>query len=528
MWVWPLMRTSALGLMALMLADGCAVEGAVSITFLMPEDDNLSPVGTDLTMGQLTLTVQVPGAPPRRTSRRLLDGSTGVDVGTIPIANGVSIAVELRSPSQRLIGFGHTATPFDVDAHGVAQVDIVMRRPIAYVTGADPLATFDGALESTFAYRGAVSTGARASVVAPTHAGDRLVVATEDALLVVSTGDHTLEPTLAVPLALPPSSLAVTPHDDRAVVGHAGARGGISIIPLREALDDAAPVFTELGNVGAVAVAAGATAQDAPRVFALLDRAPATIDCTDTATASSIVVVALDTPAQIVAEAAPEAAITDIAVDPTGGTLALADPCADEVAIMTPASSQTERATLQRLRRPTSVAILDGRVWSAGAQPATADQGAFHVLGSVRLDGSNASVVAMPVAQEVARSLNFDDPGQSAEIRIDADDLVVLDMAVLPGAEHIALLSRGAYRGTPQGNLIFGPIIPAMTLDAWEYLLVDAASGVSVQRVRTRCDLTWAHNAFLDQFECATVPGQQLATGASYAPTHVAVLGGAR
>jgi hypothetical protein len=163
-----------------------------------------------------------------------------------------------------------------------------------------------------------------------------------------------------------------------------------------------------------------------------------------------------------------------------------------------------------------------------GRRPQTDTRGAALLVGSVRGDGSDATVLAPPPAEERAKSNDFSDQGQFAEIRMAADEIEPLDVSVLPGAAHVAVLMRGRYLGTEVFDPFFGSLIPALDLDAYEYVLIDAATAAPVQRFRTRCALAWARGSFLDDFECAVAPGQDEAERPGFVPRDLQVLYGAR
>jgi hypothetical protein len=134
--MWVPERGAALALSALVGAwapMGCAAEGSVEIVFLLPESESLSPIAGNL--AEITVVSTVPGEPPRSEARHVTHGSEEVNIGSVKIADGVTLAVELRSPSKRLIGYGRSAGPIDIEAEGVTEVPIMLRRPFAYATG---------------------------------------------------------------------------------------------------------------------------------------------------------------------------------------------------------------------------------------------------------------------------------------------------------------------------------------------------------------------------------------------------------
>jgi hypothetical protein len=499
----------------------------VEITFLLPEADNLSPVGENLTLAEITLVTEVPGEQRRRETRRVLDGSEGFDIGEILIADDVTLAVEMRSPSLRLIGYGRTPEPIDIAPDGVTEVEIALRRPFAYVTGGTGIATFDAALEPGFPYSGNVALAPDPVSVISTGAGSELVSVSANELRLVSTSTHAPMEFSPVPLSLPPNSVAISADDEWAVVGHGGTGGGISIVRLSDVRGEtAAAVFAPLGNVTAVGIGRGAGSDDPPLAYALLDAVAPTHDCAVAPPASTIVAVSVTDPSNAAFTVTPGSGVSDFAVHPRKDALAFADICGNWVGAIAPLTDPTKRLDLQELRRATSVAILDDRVWGLGAQPA--QSGAYLVVSTIELGGGGAAVLELAPSEERALTRDFTDEGQNAELRMTADALFPLELAVLPGGEHVGILSRAYYHGEPEVDIIFGTIIPEMTINAWEYLLVDASTGAPVQRVRTKCDLNWERGAFLDDWVCTQAPGQVVVSGMGYEPDHLSVLNGAR
>jgi hypothetical protein len=143
---------------------------------------------------------------------------------------------------------------------------------------------------------------------------------------------------------------------------------------------------------------------------------------------------------------------------------------------------------------------------------------------------SEMTQVALSPTEERARSESFNEPGQSAEQVLAADSLFAYEIAVVPGAGHIALLTRAEFNGQESGSLGGFPIIPSMQLKTWEYLLVNAATTSVVQRQRTRCTVTWDSSSlpWLDDWKCGSSAGQDVVADPGYAPLRISVLYGSR
>jgi len=505
----------------------------VEITFLLPESAELSPIGTNVTLAEVALVTDVPGESPQRFSVPISDGSNGLNLGRLPVADGVRLSVELRAPSQRLIGYGRSPSPVDVVADGVIQIEIRLRRPFAYVTGGAEIATYDAALEPGFPYRGAISVAPVPLAAVSTFAGDELVTVSANELRLVSTSSHTPMEFSPVPLAQAPNSVALSPDDQFAIIGHGGATGGISIVRLADVRGEtAAANFIPMGNVTGVDASMGVPDEDPPLAFALIDGIAPDVECA-TAGTSSIVGVSVANPSEIVLTVAPGLGVSDFAVHPVSDAMALAAPCASSwnVKAVRHHADPTDIIDLQELGRATRIAIVNDRVWSVGVQPSSGTTGARLIVGAVGFDRTGVTVLELPEAEERALSRDFTGPGQFAELAMNADALFPLDLAVLPGEGHVAVLTRGFYHGNEVVGTILGIptlIVPEMTITAFEYQLIDAGSGTPVQRVRTMCDLDWSHDAYLDDFACTTVPGQDIVPNPEFAPRHLSVLNGAR
>jgi hypothetical protein len=180
-----------------------------------------------------------------------------------------------------------------------------------------------------------------------------------------------------------------------------------------------------------------------------------------------------------------------------------------------------------------------GRVYVLGAVDAklqtnpntgipVSDGSAHMVLVSKNLDGGQASMIQLPVAEEAAKGLGFgldDVPGQSAEVRMGADQVRPLDLAVLPDGSRLAVIWKGEYETVRFGD---GGLLASLTLTTAEYQLLDSATGVPLQRLRTFCDGFSMSDGAVSMFACVEQPGQDSLPDEGYVPTHLAVLFGGR
>ncbi|HEU5055774.1 MAG TPA: hypothetical protein VFU21_04590, partial [Kofleriaceae bacterium] len=313
------------------LTAGCNGGGAMAIDLVMPEDPALSPAGDRV--AQLTLVTWEPGQEPRSETRAVDDPSTGLDMGVVPAGREIGLAVELRSATQRLLGYGASPLPVAPDASDDTVVSLEVRRPFVYAAGAPAqLDAFDSTLDPGDAATFTGISVASPVASAPTRDGAELVViasAGEGAeLRLVATATHQPLDVAAVALPGAVSDLAVTADGTRAVVGHDGEAGGVSVVDLAAARAGEAAVETlALGPVGALALVEppGAPA----RAVALVGRSRA-FGCDAALPASSLVVVDLAAGAPAAASSIELATpIADIAAQ--DAVVYLADPCAGAI-----------------------------------------------------------------------------------------------------------------------------------------------------------------------------------------------------
>jgi hypothetical protein len=515
-----------------MVCGGCS-SGSVELVFDVPADEALVPA----TPTTVTLVTEIPGEARRSETHEVGDGA--LDLGEIPVADGVRLAVELRSASQRLVGYGRAAAAVRVLSDAVVEVPIKLRRPFAYLTGAPAaLASFDSTVDADVAeFKGAIAVDRTPVVAVPTPDGAEIVsiaaAGNAGELSLVSTSVHQQLDRSPVQLQAPPTDAVVSADGVWVVVGHGGAGGGISVVGLSDARDGEAIVaFTPLGNVGAVATALDE--DGGTLVIALLDRADS---CGDPS--STVIVLTLGQALETAVEIAYERPLMDLAAvgadEPaTDGALALfvADGCPGTIVRLDPAAPE-ERETIAEVSGLSVIAAHEGRVFGLGNRPPnpSARLGSRLVLAAVNVDGSDATEVELPEAEERAVTNDFSGQGQLAVQQIDADSIRGRDLAVVPGSEHVAVIQTASFNATEEGNFLGAPVIPAIMMESDEFLLVNTATGTLSQRVRTRCYLAWESDPFnppfLDSWSCTQAPGQETTT-TEFVPTSVAVLFGAR
>jgi hypothetical protein len=510
---------------------GAACEsGAVHVRIEVPEKAALSPLMSG--PARLTLIAEADGQPAQSATRDLpapgAAATSTVSFGEIAVGTGVRVSLLAETAAGRLVGFGRASTPLAVTTGDAPDVPIRLRRPYAYVAGGASLAVFDTTVEPGAAFAAELDAVAQPHAVATTPDGAEIVVVAGDMLRVLSTGTHESSAAAQTAIAAGVTELAISPDSRWAVALHAaaGSPTGVSIVDL-EALrrGPQAAAFAAVERPGAVAVTAEAAyvLVDASRPGPPPDFAE---DCTQV---SRILPVPLATPATPRPFINVAGAARDVTASERGDALFVAQTCQNRVTrVATDGGSQLRVLTVPS---PTVVAAAGARVWAVGATSGAA--GVRLVLATATVDGAQESRLDFPTTQELAQTNDLAEGGQIAEVRLDADRLEALGLSVVPDARHVALLVHGSYHGDEVvrpipvgGEIVDQVILPRLDLDTYEYQLVDVTTGVAAQRLRTSCAIDWERGvAFLDDWSCAALPGQETAED-EFVARQVAVLYG--
>jgi hypothetical protein len=262
-------------------------------------------------------------------------------------------------------------------------------------------------------------------------------------LELVSTSTHAPSGMPAVPLTMPASDAAVSPDNRWVVVGHSGANGGVSIVDLPAAREGRAiGWFVPLGSVGAVAIGSRTAV---PRVVALVDRASGS-GCPQAAPNSALVAVRLEDDGSSPQMINLDSPIHDLAISGDGQFVVLADSCANRLQKIN-LDDDIQPQPLAMIIDPSAVAVFDDRAWAVGTLPPSADKGRRLIVVSIQLDGSGETRLELPPAEERAESDDFASDGPVAEQRIDADELLALDIAVAPGVREMDVAVREGRHG---------------------------------------------------------------------------------
>jgi hypothetical protein len=178
------------------------------------------------------------------------------------------------------------------------------------------------------------------------------------------------------------------------------------------------------------------------------------------------------------------------------------------------------------------VAATRDRIFAVGRS--NQGQGAFLILASSETDGSGATQVSLPPVEERARADEFSVQGQETEVRVTADTVRPFDLAVLPGSDRVAVLVYAEFHGDAvwYGDIFPTLVIPELALTTYEYQLLDAATGVALQRLRTFCQADAVlqpgdPEPIVQDMSCTRNAGQDVSPY-FFIPSHVAVLYGDR
>jgi hypothetical protein len=476
------------------------------------------------------LIVRSPDGPPRATTSAIDEG-TRFSLGELPVGDDLELEVELRSATQRLVGFGRSKGPIEVSADRDAEVVIPIRRPYIYTSGSADLSTIDPTVDSGEEYQGTVALPEAPAIAVTAGGGDMVVISvTSDRseARLISTSTHTVLDVPAVVLPPAATDAAATRDGHWLVVGHAGGNG-LSVVDLEAARGGAAAVtaIPLQGDVGAVAI--GMDSGGGERAYALLNKATGP-SCTPRSTIAMIKLDDLEATPVLGEAGSP---LSDIAASHLAVGVIGADPCNGAIVAIQP-DEIASRLVLAEVPNPTSVAVLGDRIWGAGNVPSP-NQGrdaAHVVMVSVGIDGSGAARFDLPALQESVVATEIGQPGQEALERLNAQTTEAYDLAILPGGELLALLTHATYHGdvvTYPGPFGDFPVIPEMQFDTWEIAVV-TSNGRPSQRVQARCEgeILGPPDAVLKEWACAEDGSRELPLGADFEPRTIAALYGAR
>jgi len=505
-------------------AGGCTGEGSIELRFDVPEAQELRPSGAET----LTLIARVSGETPRATTAEIGDGAS-IDLGDLPLADEVWLSAQMRTAQEQLVGFGRAAGPIAIHAEEDSETTIPVRRPLVYLAGAGArLVSLDASIANTGTYQGQVAVSGTPVVVADVAGTDVATITAAGALSYVSTSTHGASELPSAALAATPIDAVATPDGAFLVVGHGGGAPQISIVEVAT------------GEVTTAAVPAAADRVAVTRAgdggwwaVALLGRATVDTGCP----ASRLVSFPIDD-LETAAVIDAGIGISDVAGDVRAGNVLVADRCGDRILRFDPVSGELDTSTpLMDIPGPTSVAADDGHAWAVGHdRETTTDTGAvpdgiidaWLVLGAVDTAGDAAEVDALPPVVESFVATDLDYPDQSVTQELHANEVVAEDLVILPGGQHLGLLTRAVLHGDSVVDPFFGIIIPQVDVTTREYWLLDAAARVFVQRVRPECTIAVGDCDIPYTCEWRCLPDIDPALAGTFSPSGITALFGAR
>ena len=428
--------------------------------------------------------------------------------GDVMVGEPVLLGVELHDTTNRLVGFGRRDTAVTPD-QSVQTVRIDVRKPFVYISSAGPVQTIDTTRDVLDPkYQGALA--ASGTLAIPID-GTEMAIINGTTLQRVTTANHM---TTASPIDLRAAVLdaASVPGKRQVVIATATMlviadidAGTSTTVPLTAKPDkiaiggDATSGFVAYVLSGRVAAPQGAAAS-----------------CTGSSTVVAVSLTAGSTPTPV----GVSAPLADIAA--AGSAVFGANPCAGTVGRLDAGSPKLQMS----LSGASALAVEGVRLWAAGSSPSPTD-GAQLILSSVQLDGTDAHTVKLAPKTEV---MTFDgDPNQELAIDLHADTEVPLDLAVLPGAQTVALIARMDSHRDPRVDTLGSEVIPMMTAVVHDLVLADTKTG-ALRRIRSKCQLTVPTNnqAEFPKWSCAAVTGAEVPAGGEMNPSAVSALYGGR
>lgn len=532
------MRTAVV---AAWLLAGCLGNGSLDLELTLPTEPDLRPTG----MTTITVLATSPDMDPI-ANRTALTGPT-FSAGELPVGEDMQINVLLHDVSNRLVGLGEAPELVDIVGDETTKLTIPVRRPFIYASSGTALYTFDPThdpRDSKFQGRiqGLTSPAAGVSV-----GGDRYVVAGGTQLQIIETATHKV---IGSPITLPGAvnDIAPVPSMKKVAIAHAG---GLAFVDI----DTGEVTNAAVGAVDRVTV--GPSADGRMFAYGLVGRVapPDTplVPCTGT---SSIVAVPVDNPA-VTSPKPLGAAVSGIAAAPAQAAVFATLPCGNQIARIDGDPSgevvQLMLTKMSDLETPAALAVLGDRVYAVGTKPSTpvcngpctsssstacpetttnrvayVTNGARLVVQSLPIAGGNPVTLELPERRETMVDAG-DQARQHAQV-LHPLGTVPLDLVALPGGQYVSIVTKSSFYIESLVDAGFGTVIlPCLTTESADWILVDLASSSVAQRVRTHCKITGMRSgAIFDSWDCDEPPEAEQSTQGDYVPLSVGALFGAR
>jgi hypothetical protein len=491
-------------LAALVLA-GCADSGGqLDLVLSLPPMGDLRPAGMT-TVGITEM--QADGSEDVATTQLVQDGSgLRFRAGEVAVGAPITLSAELRDATNRLVGFGAATDPVTPSASDATSVTIQVRKPIVYVASDRPIATIDptrDALDPLYQH----ALGPLGIVVVPID-GNEVAIVTATGVQRIATATHmTIGNTIPLSFGMPLDAAPV-PGQRRLVVG---TTSGLVVVDIDTG------TATTIPAASADRVAVGVDHGSAT-AYLLTGRVPPAIGATGTCAGSSTVYwVGIDgggQPAQVATGQFADIAAQGVAVygaDPCFGTVKRLDSGKPALTLPLPGA--------------TAIAVQNRQLWAVGSTPYSSTTAASITLASIGVDGTGAQTIQLAPKTEI---VTYDgDPQHELSIFLHADTEVPVDLAVLPGADQVALIARmDSHRAAAFDSI--GKVIPEMQATVYDVMLSDPVTGATT-RIRASCDLQLIakSDAEFPNWSCATVSASEAPLGGMYTPSAIdAVYGG--
>ncbi|MBZ0231544.1 MAG: hypothetical protein K8M05_04280, partial [Deltaproteobacteria bacterium] len=175
------------GIAIWVIALGGCHDGRVRVELSAPAADALDPLrGAE----ELTLVARAGGDEVYASTIDVPERGAGLAFAEVPVRDDLWFEVRATAAAGRVVGFGRATEAVDVTDDDEVRVPIELRRPFAYLAGADALVVVDATGEPGNDYTTTMDVGGPARAVAGTRDGAELVVVTETAVRLVSTLTH--------------------------------------------------------------------------------------------------------------------------------------------------------------------------------------------------------------------------------------------------------------------------------------------------------------------------------------------------
>jgi hypothetical protein len=480
--------------------------GTIELVLQLPPSGDLRP--TNLATVAVGIT-QADGN--ENVTTTPLDGMR-FSAGDVPLDEPIQLRVELRDNTNRLVAFGRVEQTVNPDSSD-QRITIPVRKPIVYISSEKAIVTLDPTVDGFDPkFQGSI-TGTTGGMAFPLDGTD-IGVVTGGSLQRLSTADHKPAGNAINMMATGSSDAARVPGQRRMVFA---TGGGIVAIDV-----DTGDVKSLAASPKPDRIAVGGSVETGFAVYSLVGRvSPPT--GTMTCTGSSMVMAYSLDDSNEQPRMVAMGQFSDIeAVD---DAVFAANPCTGRVTRI----DANGGAFMMSVPSVGALAIEGSRLWAAGSASGGTGQGSRIRLGSIRFDGTDFQEVLLAPKAEV---MTYDgDQAKELALNIHADTEVALDLAVLPGAQYVAVIARmDSHRLARFDTLSGQKVIPEMDATVTDIVLADPASGGIQQRIRAKCVLTLIArtNAEFPDWSCVTLIGAEQPLGGESTPTTIGALYGGR